>query len=99
MMPGYQASDPENAHDFFLGFFFQSDRPTQYQETHSTVNKKKKGGGGWPKHVNTQELVQTDFQRFTGIGNFTRANVEQTKVYATNKRPGCQDRNFKMHCR
>ena len=26
---------------FFLGFFFQSDRPTQYQETHSTVNKKK----------------------------------------------------------
>ena len=45
MMPGYQASDSENAYDFFLGFFFQSDRPTQYQETHSTVNKKKRG---WP---------------------------------------------------
>ena len=27
----------------FLGFFFQSDRPTQYQETHSTVNEKKGG--------------------------------------------------------
>ena len=29
---------------FFLGFFFfKSDRPTQYQETHSTVNEEKKG--------------------------------------------------------
>ena len=28
---------------FFLGFFFQSDRPTQYQETHSTLNEKKEG--------------------------------------------------------
>ena len=26
-------------------FFFQSDRPTQYQETHSTLNEKKRG---WP---------------------------------------------------
>ena len=26
---------------FFLGFFFQSDRPTQYQETHSTQTKKR----------------------------------------------------------
>ena len=30
---------------FFLGFFFQSDRPTQYQERHSTQTPKK---GGWP---------------------------------------------------
>ena len=29
----------------FLGFFFQSDRPTQHQETHSTVNEEKKKGG------------------------------------------------------
>ena len=29
---------------FFLGFFFQSDRPTQYQETHSTQTKKKGDG-------------------------------------------------------
>ena len=28
-----------------LGFFFQSDRPTQYQETHSTLNEKQRG---WP---------------------------------------------------
>ena len=28
---------------FFLCFFFQSDRPTQYQETHSTLNEKKRG--------------------------------------------------------
>ena len=35
----------------FKVFFFQSDRPTQYQETNSTLNAKKKkggGGGGWP---------------------------------------------------
>ena len=29
---------------FFSNFFFQSDRATQYQETHSTLNEKKKGG-------------------------------------------------------
>ena len=28
---------------FFLVFFFQSDRPTQYQKTHSTLNDKKRG--------------------------------------------------------
>ena len=27
-----------------LGFFFQSDRPTQYQETHSTLNEKRGDG-------------------------------------------------------
>ena len=47
MMLGYQTSDSENAYDFFLGFFFfESDRPTHYQETHSTVNEKKKKGDG-----------------------------------------------------
>ena len=51
MMLGYQASDSGNAYDFF-GFFFSirpTDRPTQYQERHSTVNekkKKKKNGDG-----------------------------------------------------
>ena len=29
---------------FFLGFFFQSDRLTQHQETHSTLNEKKEDG-------------------------------------------------------
>ena len=40
---------------FFLKVFFQSDRPTQYQETHSTLHEKKKRGmalskfcGTWP---------------------------------------------------
>ena len=28
---------------FFRFFFYQSDRPTQYQETHSMVNEEKKG--------------------------------------------------------
>ena len=28
---------------FFKGFFFQSDRPTQYRETHSTLHEKKRG--------------------------------------------------------
>ena len=45
MKLGYQASDSENAYDFFLGFFFQSDRSTLYQETHSTLNAKKKNRG------------------------------------------------------
>ena len=30
---------------FFIRFFFQSQRPTQYQETHSTLNEKKIGDG------------------------------------------------------
>ena len=30
---------------FFCFFFFFSDRPTQNQKTHSTINEKK---GGWP---------------------------------------------------
>ena len=30
---------------FFSFFFFQCDRPTQYQETHSTVNEEEKGDG------------------------------------------------------
>ena len=30
---------------FFLVSFFQSNQPTQYQETHATLNEKK---GGWP---------------------------------------------------
>ena len=43
MMLEYQASKSENA-VFFLGFFFfQSDRPTQYQETHLTLNETKQG--------------------------------------------------------
>ena len=33
---------------FFLDFFFQSDRPTQYQKTHSTLNKQKRG---WPNET------------------------------------------------
>ena len=38
---------PSKSSDFvFQVFFFQSDRSTQYQETHSTLNGKKKWGGG-----------------------------------------------------
>ena len=36
-------------------------------------------------HLNTKELVKTDFQRFTGKGHFARANIKQIKVYETNK--------------
>ena len=36
----------ETSYDFFFRFFFfQFDRPTQYQETYSTVNEEKKGDG------------------------------------------------------
>ena len=33
---------------FVFVFFFQSDRPIQYQETHSKLKEKKKG---WPWHL------------------------------------------------
>ena len=44
---GTRASYSETSCDcFFLVFFFNpTDRPTQYQETHLTLNEKK---GGWP---------------------------------------------------
>ena len=53
---------------FFLGFFFQSDRPTQQQETRSTLNEKK---GGWPK-------TQTNHQTFAllGITFVSQLNVD-----------------------
>ena len=35
----------DSACDFFFTFFFQSSRPTQYQETHWTVNEEKEGDG------------------------------------------------------
>ena len=43
-------------------YFFQFDRPTQYKETHSTLNEKKKKGGGvggeWPMMTGSLILVQ-----------------------------------------
>ena len=46
MMLEYQASDSKTTCDFFFRFsFFQSDRPAQYQETHSKLNEKKRE---WP---------------------------------------------------
>ena len=39
---GYQGLLFEDSLGFFFQvFFFQSDRPTQYLETHSTLNEKK----------------------------------------------------------
>ena len=45
MMPGYQASDSENAYDFFLGFFF-SIRPTDPISGNEFDGKQKKNGNG-----------------------------------------------------
>ena len=43
---------------FFLGFFFfQSDRPTQYQERHSTLNEKKGGDGLINQHLSIIYLL------------------------------------------
>ena len=44
MMPGYQASDSENAYDFFLGFFFN--RPTD-PISGNAFDGKQKNKGGW----------------------------------------------------
>ena len=41
---GYQGLYSETSCNFFISFFFfvfQSDQPTQYHETHSTLNEKK----------------------------------------------------------
>ena len=43
MMPGYQASDSENAYDFFLGFFFLI-RPTDPISGNAFDGKQKKKG-------------------------------------------------------
>ena len=65
---GTKASYSETSCDFLLGFFFQSDRPTQDQETHLTLNEKK---GGWPK-------TQTNHQTFAllGITFISQLNVD-----------------------
>ena len=47
MMPGYQASDSENAYDFFFRFFFFSIRPTDPISGNAFDGKQKKRGG-WP---------------------------------------------------
>ena len=46
---------------FFKFFFFQSDRSTQYQETHSTLNGKKNGGDGleWKKWLRFKKYPDT----------------------------------------
>ena len=45
MMPEYQASDSENAYDFFFRFFF-SIRPTDPISGNAIDGKQKKKGGG-----------------------------------------------------
>ena len=37
---------------FLSGFFFLADQPTQYQETHPTLNEKKRG---WPKRSSCEK--------------------------------------------
>ena len=46
MMPGYQASDSENAYDFFFRFFFFPIRPTDRISENAFDGKQKKRG--WP---------------------------------------------------
>ena len=43
---------------FSFFFFFQSNRPTHYQETHLTLNKKK---GGWPYAFVVYERAERNF--------------------------------------
>ena len=48
---------------FFKVFFFNlTDRPTQYQETHSTLNGKKKGDG---HNLKLHKRKHSDFTDFT----------------------------------
>ena len=66
---------------FFLGFFFQSDRPTQYQETHSTVNEEKKGGWPYQRRMHAFNLAKLFFLRDHQFFNiFEGAIVEPLKT-------------------
>ena len=56
MMPGYQASDSENAYDFFLDFFF-SFRPTDPISGNAFDGKQnKKKGDGLSRKVSDESL-------------------------------------------
>ena len=48
-------SDTSCVCGFFFFRFFQSYRPTQYQETHQTLNEKK---GGWPNLERMNEIYR-----------------------------------------
>ena len=76
IMLGYQGSDSENAYDFFLGFYFQSDRPTRYQETYSTVNEKKKKG--WPYTIQYILNWRLPIGAFRGQWNTTKRQNRTT---------------------
>ena len=53
---GYQSLFySETSSDFVFSFFFQSDRPTQYQKTYSTLNEKKSEGDGLRWKLRTAE--------------------------------------------
>ena len=58
---GTKTSYSETSCDFFFSFFFQSDRPTQYQEVevHSTPNEKKNEDG----QIHIGSVLQHQFIR------------------------------------
>ena len=55
---GTRAFYSKTSCDFFSFFFSQSNRPTQYQETHLTLNEKK---GGWPYAFVVYEPAEQNF--------------------------------------
>ena len=66
--------------NFFSVFFFQSDRPTQYQETHSTLNEKKGGMSLWEKVVSIENLPkktnQNEKPRFKSNRTFSSLTLK-----------------------
>ena len=65
----------------FLGlclsfFFFPSDRPTQYQETHSTLNERKKGDGLRSLRLKTAWSSLT-------MGQFFMKRAKEANIIAT----------------
>ena len=61
---------------FFKIFFFPSDRPTQYQETHSTLNERKKGDGLRSLRLKTAWSSLT-------MGQFFMKRAKEANIIAT----------------
>ena len=57
-------------------FFFPSDRPTQYQETHSTLNERKKGDGLRSLRLKTARSSLT-------MGQFFMKRAKEANIIAT----------------
>ena len=94
-MPRYQASDSENAYDFFFRFFFFSIRPTDPISGNAFDGKQKKRGNGLTQRSDEESLkrkvkdcnkVLKTFCNQNGWGFVEHLNIDETCL-----------NNYKLH--